>query len=454
MSGVLDSVLAPLAGLLPGTRRVRVAVTGLARAGKTALLASTAANLLALGAGLPTLPLLSQHLGRRRLSVRVAPAGAESLPRFDHAAHIAALAADPPRWPERTQAVSVLALDLAVEREAALGGLFGERRIRLELLDYPGEWLLDLPLLAEDFSTWSASALARLERAPPALVRDFLALAHGLPAGAAADETLARTGHGLYRAALVRLRDEARLSLLQPGRFLMPPPGPEPPWMEFFPLPGSSPLARLLASRFDAYRAAVRRDLMEGRLASVDRVLVLADVLAALAAGPAAFADMAAALGAAAAALRYDTSFLRAIPLLDRLLPPAIGRAVFAATKADHVAARQRGNLAALMAALVRLPADAPQPVSLAVAAVRATEDFVWTLEGRNVSAVRGRVQGENRLTRSYPGEVPDHPPDASFWAHPFLSVPAFEPMRPLPGGAIPHLGLDALLLALLGDVL
>ncbi len=454
MSGIIDAVLSPIADLMPGTRRVRVAVTGLARAGKTALLASTAANLLALGAGLPALPLLSQHLGRRRMTVAIAPAGAEDLPRFDHAAHIAALAADPPRWPERTQAVSVLALDLAVERQTMLGEMLGARRIRLELLDYPGEWLLDLPLLAEDFTLWSEATLTRLERGPAAPVRDFLAFARGLPANAAADETLAASGHALYRAALARLRDEARLSLLQPGRFLMPPPGPEPPWMTFFPLPGSSPLARLLAARFDAYRDAVRRDLVEGRFAAVDRVLVLADVLAALAAGPAAFADMQAALSAASSALRYDTSFLRTIPLLDRLLPPRIGRAVFAATKADHVAARQRGNLATLMAALVRLPADAPQPASLAVAAVRATEDFVWTLEGRNVSAVRGRVLGEGRMTRSYPGEVPDHPPDAAFWAHPFLEVPVFEPMRPLPGGAIPQLGLDALLVALLGDVL
>jgi len=453
MSAALGSLSTALTELVPGTRHVRVAVTGLARAGKTALLASVAANLLAFGAGLPVLPLLAQHLARRRMKVTMAPAGAADLPRFDHAAHIAALAADPPRWPERTQSVSLLAFDLTIARQVVLGDLLPPKRIRLELLDYPGEWLLDLPLLAEDFRTWSEATLARLERGP-AFARDFLAFARGLPADAPADEALAASGHRLYRAALLRLRDETRLSLLQPGRFLMPPPGPEPPWMGFFPLPGSSPLCRLLAERYDAYRDAVRRDLVQGRFAAVDRVLVLADVLAALAAGPAAFADIAAALSAASEALRYDTSLLRRIPLLDRLLPPRIGRVVFAATKADHVAARQRRNLAALMAALVRLPPEAPQPASLAVAAVRATEDFVWALDGRNVSAVRGRVLGESRMTRSYPGEVPDHSPDAAFWAHPFLDVPMFEPMRALPGGAIPELGLDALLVALLGDVL
>src|SRR5471030_1345423 len=93
---------------------IRIGVTGLARAGKTALLTSLAANLLATGAGMATLPALSVRLGRRRFHVAVAPAGADGLPRFDYAAHLAALAADPPGWPARTGAVSLLALDLQI----------------------------------------------------------------------------------------------------------------------------------------------------------------------------------------------------------------------------------------------------------------------------------------------------------------------------------------------------
>ena len=46
-------------GLVPVRRTMRVGVTGLARAGKTALLTSIAANLLAAGAGLPALPALA-----------------------------------------------------------------------------------------------------------------------------------------------------------------------------------------------------------------------------------------------------------------------------------------------------------------------------------------------------------------------------------------------------------
>src|SRR5208282_1358115 len=125
---------------MPVRQTVRIGVTGLARAGKTALLTSLAANLLAAGAGFPALPALAG----KRLRVKLAPEGAVGLPRFDHLAHLAALEADPPRWPGRTGAVSLLALDIDVGSDWAV---LPDRMLRLELLDYPGEWLLDLSLL-------------------------------------------------------------------------------------------------------------------------------------------------------------------------------------------------------------------------------------------------------------------------------------------------------------------
>src|SRR5271154_6332514 len=87
---------------------IRIGITGLARAGKTALLTSLAANLLALSSGRQALPAVSDRLAGRRLQVSVAPAEASSIPRFEVASHVAALAADPPRWPARTTAVSLL----------------------------------------------------------------------------------------------------------------------------------------------------------------------------------------------------------------------------------------------------------------------------------------------------------------------------------------------------------
>ena len=190
------------ADLLRRRSTIRVGVTGLARAGKTALLTSIAANLLALAAGRPVLPALAGRLGGRALRVTLAPAAASDIPRFQADLHVAALAADPPRWPVRTTATALLALDLELDRAGVLGPL-GPQRRRLEFLDYPGEWLLDLPLLQQDFGAWSEATLHRLE-APAAteVARAFLAFASGLPASAPADDALALAGHRTLRGRL------------------------------------------------------------------------------------------------------------------------------------------------------------------------------------------------------------------------------------------------------------
>ena len=279
-----------------------------------------------------------------------------------------------------------------------------------------------------------------------------------------ADDTLAQAGNGLYRTLLRRLRDEAGQSLLQPGRFLMPAPGAAPPWETFFPFRGGGGLGGLLERRYDAYVQAVRTSLVSPLFGDMDRLVVLADLLGALHAGPAAFADAQAALSAAAGALRWRGSWWEqaggAIASLAQLqMPPrAIRRVAFAATKSDHVAERQRGNLARLVRDIAELPerGGAGHAAGFAVASVRCTEDIVWTLDGHPVSAVRGRVLGERQMTRSYPGEVPDRAPDAAFWAHPFLDLPVFEPMR-LPGQGrlgVPNIGIEALLAWLLEDLL
>lgn len=397
---------------------------------------------------------MSERLRGRPVTVSLAPAGASGVPRFDHAAHLAALNRDPPAWPARTDAASLLALDLTVPR-TGFGAALPPQRIRLELLDYPGEWLLDLPLLRVPFAEWSEAALRRMEGRGAAA--EFLAFVAALPQGAGADEALASAGHRLYRAALHRLRDEAGLSLLQPGRFLMPAPGPEPGWTPFFPHRGAGGLHELLARRYDAYVAAVRQDLADPAFGKLDRLLVLVDLLAALASGEAAFRDAQAALAEAAGALRWQRGAWDVLRALGRLQapPPIVTRTVFVATKSDHVGERQRANLAALLRQ-VAAPSRPVRAAYFAAAAVRCTEDEVIELGDRPVSGVIGRRVGDERAVRFYPGEVPSEPPDARFWRHRFLQMPAFEPLRPIDAGrgGIRHIGLDAVLLALLDDVL
>jgi hypothetical protein len=77
-------------------------------------------------------------------------------------------------------------------------------------------------------------------------------------------------------------------------------------------------------------------------------------------------------------------------------------------------------------------------------------------LEGRPVPAVRGVLLENGRSAKVYPGEVPASPPGPGFWSHAYFEMPAFQPPRLDPGGGsgVPHLGLDALLAWLIGDLL
>ena len=375
------------------------------------------------------------------------------MPRFDEGVHLRALAADPPAWPARTGAVALLALDLTVPRSGFAAAL-PARTLRLELLDYPGEWLLDLPLLTTGYDAWSEATLRRLDGRGTA--RRFVEFAAGLPSTAPADDALAAAGHRLYREALHRLRDEEGLALLQPGKFLMPAPGAEPPWIQFFPMRGRGGLHTLMAERYDAYCGQVRADLVSPMFGHLDRMVVLADLLTALHTGRDSFADAQAALAAASGALRWRFSWTEALAALLALRrpPPVIRRVAYAATKADHVASRQRGNLRALMAALTPGGGDVAAR-HFAIASVRCTEDATMMLDGRGVSAVRGRIAGQG-VGLSYPGEVPDSPPDDAFWAGEFFSLPDLEPTRlPNEGRAgVPQIELDALLTFLLDDLL
>ena len=435
-----------------GQPRVRLAVTGLTRAGKTVFLTSLVANLLAAGHGRRTLPKLEDAAGGRLRDVRILPGGTGAIPRFDVPGHLAALAADPPCWPARTADLATLELTLELDRPGLFGGLLGQRRITLELLDYPGEWLLDLPMLDQPYAAWAPQALGRLQRASllPA-VAAFLRFLDALPSPAPEAEALAERGYLLYREALRACRDDLGLRFLQPGRALSPGPRGEPPFLRFFPLPdaGQGGLAALMARRHAAYVADQRDGFFTPFFRRFERQAILVDVLGALHAGEAAFRDTAAALAAIAAALRDGQGWL------DRLTGAGPARIAFVATKADHVPERQRDALAALLGHLVAPPGAGFPPASThAIAAIRCTEDAVATLDGRPVAAVRGILLGSGRSARIYPGEVPLRPPGPEFWADGFFRMPEFQPPRIAPGAGVPHLGLDGLAAALLGDLL
>jgi hypothetical protein len=122
------------------TPTVRLGITGLSRAGKTVFITALVHSLVRNGRYPVFEALCEGRIARARLS----PQPDDAVPRFDYEQHIEALAADRV-WPESTRQISELRLLIEFQSRA---GAMGE--LVLDMVDYPGEWLLDLPLLGKE----------------------------------------------------------------------------------------------------------------------------------------------------------------------------------------------------------------------------------------------------------------------------------------------------------------
>jgi predicted YcjX-like family ATPase len=442
---------------------IRLGVTGLARAGKTVFITSLVSNLLDRG----RMPQLRAAAEGRIEAAWLQPQPDVTVPRFDYEAHRAALLGDDPRWPDSTRAISELRLSLTLRPSGLLGALRGRRRVHLDIVDYPGEWLADLPLLDRSYQDWAAEAVDRLAARPEGAA--YAAQARAEDAAAPLDEARARALHEAYVAALLAQR-AAGLSAVTPGRFLMPGELAGSPALTFAPLPrpaspGRGSLWREMERRFDAYKARVVRPFFRDHFARIDRQVVLVDALGAIHSGPAAVEDLRRAMAEVLTAFRPGRNGF----LPELLRGRRVERILFAATRADHLHHAQHPRLTAILAALLREARDradfaGAQTAAMSIASLRATVEAEASHAGRTVQGVRGTLLSTGRQALMYPGELPDDPSrllapareGAGRWLDADYSVMAFAParMRLVPGEGLPHIRLDRAAEFLLGDAL
>lgn len=452
LAGLLDDL-----GLLADRaldRHLRLAVTGLRRSGKTVFTTSLVHHLLD-SRGLPFLRAVHEgrYLGARLLPVR------DGHP-FPYEAYHAALAADPPTWPAPTEQLSRLRLAIRFRTtNRLLEAVQPIQELVVEIVDYPGEWLLDLPLLEGTFESFAEEAFELARTSPRAeLAATWVELARSVdqtgPADPVAIDALVRA----YRAYLLDCQERLQLGYLVPGRFLHPGELEGHPALRFAPLPPApvrpGSLRAAVLEAFERYREEVVRRFWEEHLRGFDRQIVLVDLLGALNLGPAHFADMQRALERIASAFRYGRG-----GLLARLFAPRIDRLLFAASKADHVAPSQHAALKQLLEILVAPAGRAARfeglvPEFLAIAALRSTDVVRTEHDGQILSCVRGRLAEDGRETVLFPGEIPPELPEPEDWTSGRFRFRAFAPRRLRPGVPGQHIRLDQALEFLLGDKL
>lgn len=455
---------------------LRLGVTGLSRAGKTVFITSLVHALVS-GGRLPVF----RALGEGRISRAViAHQPDDAVPRFAYEDHISTLMAPDRDWPQSTRQIAQIRLELDYERPK--GWLTsGKASLAIDIIDYPGEWLLDLPLLEMTYAQWSRSTLVAAQNGARRVpFEPFLARLAGVDPSQIADEKSARELAESFTTALVACRqDGIGLSSLPPGRFLMPGDLAGSPALTFAPLEfdeatdaGTNSLRAMMERRYEAYKAHVVKPFFRDHFSRLDRQIVLVDVLSAINAGREALGDLETALSDVLSAFRVGQN-----SLLSTMFAPRIDKVLFAATKADHLHHSNHDRLEAALRmltrrALARVKGAGSAIDVVAMAAVRATRE-VDIKRGHDVLPciagipIRGETLGEEvfdgeRETALFPGELPPNAIDLFDKAKPLEPVKflRFRPPKPQFAAAegmsapLPHIRLDQALEFLLGDKL
>ena len=385
---------------------VRLGVTGLSRAGKTVFITALVHGLLRGG----RFPVFESLATGRIARARLEPQPDDAVPRFAYEGHVRTLINER-RWPHSTTDISELRLVIEYQRQNT-----ATRTLTLDLVDYPGEWLLDLPLLNKSYEAWSAESLALSRQGPrAAIAAGFLAHLATLDPKSPENEQFTLTAAKLFTDYLRACRDERfAMSLLPPGRFLMPGNLAGSPALTFAPLDvaadGSAPdgsLWAMMKRRYEAYKDVVVRPFYRDHFARLDRQIVLVDALSAFNAGPEALHDLEAALAGILDSFRIGRS-----SILSTLFRPRVDRILFAATKADHLHHLSHDRLEDVLKQIVR-KALARSELSgaavdvVAIAAVRATKEALVQQGRDKLPSILGTpVAGESANGEIFDGET------------------------------------------------
>lgn len=458
---------------------LRLGVTGLSRAGKTVFITSLVHNLIHNG----RLPLFTPHARGRIKRAYLEPQPDDDLPRFAYEQHLKTLTGSDKtgsdrQWPQSTRRLSQLRVTVEYTPQGFFARNIHGGKLHIDIIDYPGEWLLDLPLLNQSYEQWSAATLTTSTHPPrDKLAKGWRSFTQMLKPDETADEADAVKAASLFTDYLASCRDdEFALSSLPPGRFLMPGDLEGSPLLTFAPLEleaGSSApngsLHAMMQRRYEAYVDHIVRPFYVNHFARLDRQIVLVDAMTALNAGPQAIADLKTALSDILFSFRQGEN-----SILSSIFAKRIDKVLFAATKADMLHHHSHDRLENILSLIIEDAANRAQTTGArydvsAIAALRATRETTLEHKGESLACItgipaNGEVIGTDKFDGTakaaiFPGDLPQDPAAAldgslqdtlHFVRFRPPVIKAAKPLQPTP--SLPHIRLDRAMQFLLGD--
>lgn len=401
------------------TRKITIGVTGFSRAGKTVFIGALAQALLTAGSwsqrrGQGPLAQFGPFELRQFNCARIRDDINSHLPQFPFRSVRNSLTGRDTKWPEPTEGISRLVIDLDNSNGSVLKR---NKHIQLELVDYPGEWLVDLPMLGQTYAGWSDLVLQQAGKGVRKnWSKTYFDELEKIPSSQGFDEEVTSRLSQLWTEYLRQAADNG-LTCNQPGRLIRPDAFRHSPILRLAPLPDQlrkSKLGAGMAKRFEEYKKKVIKPFYVDHFKNMDRQIVLMDVLRTLELGETAFSEMTETLKETLASFHYGKG-----GLLSWLAGPKTTHILFAATKADHVTRGDRANLEQMLRKMLTLVDEYNHLRSkvahhdvITLASVRATEDRM-TLKSPKREILYGLPAGEKNYGQWDPGGLPlDMPPD------------------------------------------
>lgn len=264
----------------------RFTITGLSRSGKSMLFTSLMTILkYRTEEQYNCLPLLAYLPPENVEYMKVEPLdGYTMFPVEEHLTDLEQL-----KWPSPTEQVYGFKLVVRLKQTHKLRKhLLPHTDVVFEFIDYPGEWLTDLPMLQVGYQQWSDSTWAQ-QASEPQL--SFAAGWHDYvkqfdfeqPPTTCAIQELVSAYRGYLSAA-----KQAGISMLQPGSFLLADSGFD--WRNhgFTPLPvkvsgdPTNPWGVLFSQRYEHFQTAWLTPLKQSTFKETDKQIILVDLFAGL----------------------------------------------------------------------------------------------------------------------------------------------------------------------------
>lgn len=441
ISDTIEEVVDFVSDVASPIKTTKIAITGLSRSGKTVFITSLIDQLLHQN---KIESFTSKH---RPFKVTLQPPRAE-MQRFEYYTYSSQIKNDA-KWPNGTSSITSTLLEFESKAQFSL---LGNSKFRIEIIDYPGEWILDIALLNKNYEQWSSEVITWMEKIDETSVRGYLAKLKRLDSRSL--QTQEQELHQHYSDIVKELKAK-HYSNITPGRFLMPSDLAGDPMLLFAPIPkATSALHQAFKERYDTYLKEIVKKIQLEHFRGFDKQIVLIDIVEALQHGAQCYSDM-------KEGLRNMLSLYdhRNKNFIAQWFKPSINNVTFVATKADLVASSQHNNYLALLNEMV---ADIRREMDIGhiktqtqiIASLNSTQNIKCKHEGKTISCLRGIDAKDGNVVEIYPGEMPSTFPKPNEWHAEDYAYEEFLPPQKSykPNEAFEHIYMDRVIEMMIGE--